>query len=200
MTLVYLNVNTNVSDNACFHRELIAACIRVLILQQLIAILISLNKITMIKRFSLILLLTVPLSCLAQSSPNTAAVTKCFDLLFRKGDFAGLSAVVSADAVYTQAEGLPYGGKYNGLQNWGTMFQKVQSYFDLQVEGEPVYFENVKANQVIVNFHVKFTSKKSNQSISMPIAELYDLKNGKIVGVTPYYFDTKKIVEFVASP
>jgi hypothetical protein len=33
----------------------------------------------------------------------------------------------------------------------------------------------------------------------MPVSEHFDLKNGKITGITPFYFDTKQFAEFLKS-
>jgi hypothetical protein len=152
------------------------------------------------RKLLLVFVLAFPITSYSQAvNENLAVVEKYFDLLFKKGDFQTLPTIISDKAIYTQAEGLPYGGKYYGFTEWLIMFQKVQTYFELHIEGDPIFFENKRGNKVVVNFNVSFTLKKSRKTISMPVTELFEIKEGKIIGITPYYFDTKTITDFIKS-
>jgi hypothetical protein len=76
------------------------------------------------------------------------------------------------------------------------MFGKAQTYFDLQIVGEPNYFIS-NNNEVIIYFTIKCKSKKNGQEIIMPISEYFDIKNGQIQSIRPFYFDTKRFAEFL---
>jgi ketosteroid isomerase-like protein len=129
-------------------------------------------------------------------STNLATVSSYFEFLFKRGDFVSLEKLILKDAIYSQADGLPYGGTYIGFNQWLTMFGKVQSYFELKLVSDEILYSHKDSNTVVANFSIQFKSKKTNQIIEMPVMELFELRDGKIISVKPFYFDTKKIHDF----
>ncbi|MDQ8013323.1 MAG: nuclear transport factor 2 family protein [Flavobacterium nitrogenifigens] len=130
---------------------------------------------------------------------NLKAVAKYYESLFKTKDFDALATVVADGAVYNQAAGLPYGGTYTGFSEWTKMFTKSTEFFDLQIEKEPTYFSDISKNEVIIYFTINCKSKKSGKTMSVPISEHFDLKDGKITEVRPFYYDTKTFAEFLKS-
>lgn len=130
-------------------------------------------------------------------SKNLAIVSNYFEFLFKRGDFVSLEKLILKEAVYSQAEGLPYGGTYKGFQEWMEMFKKVPVYFDLQLASDPILHSDSQNKSVVASFTVKFKSKKTGKEFTMPIMELFELKDGKILLVKPFYFDTKKITDLM---
>jgi hypothetical protein len=128
---------------------------------------------------------------------NLNVASSYFEYLFKTGDFASMQKIISKDAIYSQAEGLPYGGTYIGFDGMVKMFTKAQAYFDLQIVGEPVFFTSPNPNEVIIHFTIKCKSKRSSNEITMPIAEYFELKDGLIIGIRPFYFDTKAFTDFL---
>ena len=124
-------------------------------------------------------------------------VAKYFECLFKTGDFEAMQKIIAKDAVYNQAIGLPYGGDYVGFNEWIKMFTKAQTFFNLQIVEDPVYYTNNTNNGVFIYFKIKCTSKSSNKEISMPISEYYEVKDNLITNIRAYYFDTKSFVEFL---
>jgi ketosteroid isomerase-like protein len=132
-----------------------------------------------------------------EKSSSLAIVSNYFEFLFKRGDFVSLEKLVARDAVYSQAEGLPYGGTYKGFEEWMGMFKKVAVYFDLQLVSDPILHKDSQNKSVAASFSIKFKSKKSGQEFTMPIMELFELRDGKILRVQPFYFDTKKISDLM---
>ncbi|MBF4508701.1 nuclear transport factor 2 family protein [Flavobacterium sp. JLP] len=130
---------------------------------------------------------------------NYKVVAKYFESLFKTRDFTGIASIIEEGAIYSQAEGLPYGGTYVGFNEWTKMYTKSSEFFDLEIEKEPTYFSNAVKNEVIIYFTIKCKAKKSGKTLSMPISEHFDLKNGKITAIRPFYFDTKQFAEFLKS-
>lgn len=130
---------------------------------------------------------------------NLKVVVKYYESLFKTKDFDALATVVADGAIYNQAVGLPYGGTYTGLDEWTKMFAKSAEFFELQIEKEPVYFSDASKNEVIIYFTIGCKSKKSGKTMSVPISEHFDLKDGKIIAVRPFYYDTKQFAEFLKS-
>ncbi|MDP5200945.1 nuclear transport factor 2 family protein [Flavobacterium sp. DG2-3] len=130
---------------------------------------------------------------------NLKVVAKYYESLFKIRNLDALETVVADGAVYNQATGLPYGGTYVGFSEWTKMFAKSAEFFDLQIEKEPVYFSDATKNEVIMYFTINCRSKKSGKTMSVPISEHFDLKDGKITAVRPFYYDTKQFAEFLKS-
>lgn len=130
---------------------------------------------------------------------NFKVVAQYYECLFKTRDFTKMATLIDDNAVYNQAIGLPYGGNYIGFNEWTKMYAKSAEFFDLQIEKEPVYFSDATKNEVIIYFTINYKAKKSGKSLSMPISEHFDLKNGKITAVRPFYFDTKQFAEFLKS-
>jgi hypothetical protein len=149
------------------------------------------------KQLIILFLFFFQLSCNETKKDNLIIAGNYFDCLFKKGDFESLKKLIDTGAVYNQAAGLPYGGKYNGFGEWATMFTKVDKYFNLQLINEPIYFSNPGEKKVIANFTIKFTCKKNKKELLMQISELLEFKDGKIITVTPFYFDTKTLTELI---
>lgn len=138
-----------------------------------------------------------PLS-ITETAENQLIVMEYFEALFRKGDLVAVEKLVAKDAVYTQAAGLPYGGRYTGFDEWKNMFSKVNALVELHLVGDPVMLTSSSGNQVILEFNVRFVSRNSGREITLPISEQFDLVSGKIVAIRPFYFDTKSFAEFLA--
>lgn len=130
---------------------------------------------------------------------NLKVIAKYYESLFKTRDFDALGALIADGAVYNQAVGLPYGGTYIGFSEWTKMFTKSTEFFDLQIEKEPVYFSDASKNEVIIYFTINCRSKKSGKTMSVPISEHFDLKDGKITAVRSFYYDTKTFAEFLKS-
>ncbi len=126
---------------------------------------------------------------------NQAIVATYMDALFRKFDLERLDQVLAKNVTYTQAPGLPYGGTYTGLSEMMKMFGSAQSHFSMEIVGEPKFYADQQT--VIVLFTIKCWTKKTSRQLSMYISECFELKDGKIIAITPSYFDTKTFVEFL---
>ena len=130
---------------------------------------------------------------------NLKVIAKYYESLFKTRDFDALGTLIADGAVYNQAVGLPYGGTYIGFSEWTKMFTKSAEFFDLQIEKEPVYFNDASKNEVIIYFTINCRSKKSGKTMSVPISEHFDLKDGKITAIRSFYYDTKTFAEFLKS-
>ena len=128
---------------------------------------------------------------------NQKIVSNYYEYLFKTGDFESMAKIIAKDAIYTQAEGLPYGGTYVGFNEWMKMFTKAQTYFDLKIEEEPIYYSNTVNTDIMIRFTIRCTAKTTHKDIVMPISEYFQIKDGLIVGIRPFYFDTKAFSDFL---
>lgn len=130
---------------------------------------------------------------------NFKIVAQYYESSFKTKDFTAMAHLIEEGAIYSEAEGLPYGGTYTGFNEWVKMYAKSAEFFDLQVEKEPVYFSDTTKNEVMIYFTIKCKAKKSGKTLSMPVSQHFDLKNGKIIAIRSFYFDTKQFAEFLKS-
>lgn len=130
---------------------------------------------------------------------NFKIVAQYYESLFKTWDFTTMAHLIEEGAIYTQAEGLPYGGRYVGFNEWTKMYAKSAEFFNFEIEKEPVYFSDATKSEVIIYFTIKAKAKKSGKTLSVPISEHFDLKNGKITAIKTFYFDTKQFAEFLKS-
>jgi ketosteroid isomerase-like protein len=132
-----------------------------------------------------------------QTAKNEATVRKYLESLFTKYDYAGLDSVLAPDVVYTQAAGLPYGGIFHGLPEMVKMFMKSSEFSSIVVIDGWQLSTNTITKKVIASFTIRATAKKSGRALDMEIRECFELRDGKIVAITPFYFDTKTFAAFL---
>jgi ketosteroid isomerase-like protein len=128
---------------------------------------------------------------------NEAIVARYLESLFTKFDPVALDQVLAADVVYTQAAGLPYGGTYHGLPEMMKMYQKSSEYSRMLVADGWTLVTDPTTKKVIASFTVRCTANNSGKVLDMAILESFELKDGKIAGITPFYFDTKTFAAFL---
>jgi hypothetical protein len=126
---------------------------------------------------------------------NQAIVVAYLDALFRSRDLSIIDKLVAPGAVYTQAPGLPYGGVFVGFKEWTGMFIKSSTIFDVIGVTQPSLATNDAGDRIVASFDVKFRSKTTGKESLQPIQEQFILKDGKIVALTPSYYDTKSLVD-----
>jgi ketosteroid isomerase-like protein len=107
------------------------------------------------------------------------------------GDFEGLKQYLAPDFFCVEAESLPYGGTYHGFDGYVKLFTTI---FGLWEDAE-AEIESLIADQNSVAARVVLKGRVGDERFSMPLCEVWDLRDGKIVKVTPYYFDTKVLAD-----
>lgn len=135
-----------------------------------------------------------PLPNLATTA-NQAIVVAYLDALFRTRDLSIIDKLVAPGAIYTQAPGLPYGGTFTGFSEWTGMFIKSTNYFDILGVTQPSLATNDAGDRIVASFDVRFRSKATGKESLQPIQEQFILEDGKIVALTPSYYDTKSLVD-----
>jgi ketosteroid isomerase-like protein len=129
------------------------------------------------------------------TTANQAIVVSYLDALFRTRDLSVIDKLVAPGAVYTQAVGLPYGGVFVGFKEWTGMFIKSTTFFDVIGVTQPSLATNDSGDRIVASFDVRFRSKATGKESLQPIQEQFILKDGRIVALTPSYFDTKSLLD-----
>lgn len=110
------------------------------------------------------------------------------------GDWETLERYLSDNLEIIEADNLPYAGSYRGRGALRELLGIVMAHWadpDLEFHAMAAGDGLVVS---IVTFHM--TSRRSGRRLSMPLAELFQIEDGKVVKIRPYYFDTKAIVDF----
>lgn len=105
-----------------------------------------------------------------------------------KGDINGTLPFLDPDVVIHEAASLPYGGEYHGLEGFSRLLAAVFSSFKtFQVDVK----ELLDAGPAIIAIiELRVTLKESDRIVEMPVAEVWRLRDGKVVDLRPFYWDT----------
>ncbi len=109
------------------------------------------------------------------------------------GDWAGAEHFLSDDLVITEADSLPYGGRYTGRSALQDLFVKVMEFWaDPELTLRAI---TVGDDHAVGLVSLRVTSRATNRRLNLEIAETFRFEDDKIVEIIPYYFDTHMVVE-----
>jgi ketosteroid isomerase-like protein len=130
---------------------------------------------------------------MAQEEDNIALVKGFYEYL-ANGDRDGAYAnVMAEDCVLHEAAALPYGGVYRGRALMKDVLVGIVSRFDeFEVE-----IRNYLAggDEVVVHLHLAGVGRKSRKPFAIPVMELWRIREGKVVELRPFLYDTAAMVE-----
>ncbi len=110
------------------------------------------------------------------------------------GDWETAERYLSDELVIVEADNLPYAGTYTGRGALRELYGIVMAYWaepELEFHAMTAGDDHVVS---MVTFHM--TSRRSGKRLSMPLTEVFQIEDGKIVRIQPYYYDTKAMVDF----
>ena len=114
---------------------------------------------------------------------------------FGRGDVPAVLGAMADDIEWYEAEGMPYGGVHRGPQ---AVAEKVFAPLVADVEGFTVSPEDVIASgdRVAVVSRYTGTGKATGRSLDLPVAHVWDVRDGKIARFRQFA-DTAKFLEVV---
>lgn len=110
---------------------------------------------------------------------------------FAAGDLDLALSAIHPDGVLHEADSLPYAGDWHGHDGFRQLVGIMLSSFDLKILGYEVYTS--APDTVTMKAEGTFTSKKSGRSSTMPLVEIYKIRDGLIVDADIYYKDAMEI-------
>lgn len=108
-----------------------------------------------------------------------------------QSDMTGALALLTDDVELIQADSLPYGGCYVGASGIQAFFRRFFACWQAFRSEDSRYF--VGEGQVVVT-SVAHGLTRQGRSITMPMAQVYTLREGRVSQVRPFYFDTAQLV------
>ena len=116
-------------------------------------------------------------------------------------DVAGVLAAYDPEIVIRDAESLPYGGAYHGLEGAKQHIEgAAQTWNHLQPPDErkmdAVFLD--AGEYVVVLWRLKGLEASTGRRLDVPTASVYKMRDGKIVESQMFYSDTAAIAQFLA--
>lgn len=110
---------------------------------------------------------------------------------FFSGDLDRWLSFWTEESIIWEAESLPYGGTYRGLEQIKKLAEKMGSLWtDLNLE----IHEILGSDERLMAYGTwNGTGQKTGKRVTFPFAEMWVLKDGKVIEVVPIYSDTALI-------
>jgi ketosteroid isomerase-like protein len=102
-----------------------------------------------------------------------------------------VTPLVADNVVLHVPKGLPFGGDYRGIEGYKAIIGKIGAFFT-DMKGGPREFATV-GDKVIVMTTLSGRIAKNGRPISFPLTDVWEIKDGKVVEITAFYYDTREI-------
>lgn len=133
------------------------------------------------------------------SQQNIENIRRLFKAVEER-DIAGVVAAYDPEIVISDAESLPYGGTYHGLEGARQHIEgAAQTWNHLQ----PLAARNMDAvfldagDYVIVLWRLRGLDTNSDRKLDLPVVSVYKMRGGKIIESQMFYADTVAILQFL---
>jgi uncharacterized protein len=115
----------------------------------------------------------------------------------RAGDKAALAEMVHPEFELIEPTGVPYEGTFRGLAGWRKLARAVvEAWEDFSVE--PIAFPGESEDSFVVKLRLSGRSRKTGRAFEMSVLELWTFRDGKLIGISPHYFDTHLLAKIDA--
>ena len=99
-------------------------------------------------------------------------------------------AMVDEEAVWREAESLPWGGEWHGPDGFARLTREIDTVAELTVLDHAI----VEAGDVVeLRLDAVFTSRTSGRRLPMKVVEHYTVRDGRIYGADAFYKDTQAV-------
>ena len=130
----------------------------------------------------------------ATTERNRKILLDAFDKL-ATGDVDGFWSIYDPDVVFYEAPCLPYGGAHKGLKAVQAAVEKLLSYYaSMHTVIERVLFAH---DMALLYQTLTFRTKATGSTGTLPVAELYRFRNGKVIEWRALYFDSNAVAQAI---
>jgi ketosteroid isomerase-like protein len=113
------------------------------------------------------------------------------------GDVGPLFAAMAPDFVANEADTLPWGGVHKGIEANQLLVETLVRYLDFSTLSMTHFL--VDREMVIALGSVVWRGLGGDQEIEMPLAEAWEIRDGKAVSLRPFFFDTGALMASTSS-
>jgi uncharacterized protein len=103
--------------------------------------------------------------------------------------------LIDPEFVIPVADSLPYGGRHLGREGFLTMGRRFAETWTILDHHHPSEFLDIGEGRVLVRNGPVFQSRLTGKSVAFEMVEVLTVRNGKLVSLVPYYFDTVQLLE-----
>ncbi|MFE9701562.1 nuclear transport factor 2 family protein [Streptomyces sp. NPDC006270] len=122
------------------------------------------------------------------------ATLEKFVTRMRSGDLSGALEMVDEEAVWQEAETLPWSGQWRGPDGFVRLENAISAWAEMIVRDYAV----VAAGDVAeLRLGLEFVSRKSGRRLPMEVVEHYTVREGRIHGANAFYKDTQAVNDLV---
>lgn len=110
-------------------------------------------------------------------------------------DVAALEACLHPDVIAIEADALPYGGRYEGRGAFVRLIEALRDHWSEFEVAELQGFEQLTATgtAVVTIFQFRATSRQTGEKVDQRFVEYWELREGQIIFLQPFYFDTHEV-------
>ncbi|CAH1663698.1 MULTISPECIES: nuclear transport factor 2 family protein [unclassified Chelatococcus] len=112
-----------------------------------------------------------------------------FFAALEKGDFETLGSMLAPDFVCHEAESLPYGGKWRGIDGWKALCKAIVTSWK-GVKATPIEFLGETPDTIVIRLSLVGFSRRTGKSLDTTVLELWRFRDGQLREIIPYYWDT----------
>ncbi|MEV8363310.1 nuclear transport factor 2 family protein [Streptomyces niveus] len=110
------------------------------------------------------------------------------------GDLSGALEMVDEEAVWQEAETLPWSGRWRGPDGFARLEGAINTSAEMTVRDYAV----IEAGEVVeMRLNLEFVSRKSGRRLPMEVVEHYTVREGRIHGANAFYKDTQAVNDLV---
>jgi uncharacterized protein len=109
-----------------------------------------------------------------------------------------LAPFFSRDVVLHQAEALPYGGTWRGHEGMARFFLAMSEVWESFNMVEQEFLATGATAVVLTQVHVR--ARATGRELAFPILQTVTVKDGQIIEIRPFYWDTAAIANACSEP
>ncbi len=125
-------------------------------------------------------------------------IVRAFLSAARQGDMATVASLLHPEAQVIEADSLPFGGVVSGFEGFTRLVRQVFTTFANTAVTIDEYI--AEGDTVVVLATMTGQSKRSGEVFSMPISEIWRLRDGLITEIKPFYYDTHRLNVLAGKP
>lgn len=127
---------------------------------------------------------------------SALAVMREFILRFQAQNFDGVLELLSDDIVVHECDSVPYAGDHvgkDGFIRFASMFPKVWEFGT--VDDSAYRYIDGGPEKAIALASFPVTALATGKKLDLRVAEIFTVRDGKIVDIEAYYWDSKQIFD-----
>jgi ketosteroid isomerase-like protein len=106
------------------------------------------------------------------------------------GDADTIRALTDEAFELHEGSGLPFAGTYHGAEGFLEFLGLFNQTFDIE-RLEPVRtYESADSDWLAFEFDLRATVRKTGQRFESTLVEIWNFKDGKVIGIKPHYFNS----------